>query len=63
MALHNFFGLCFNAIKFIDTKTDKDGMIMLYSEGANYTGNQHLDPLYWIIGTHEQARLKYINLV
>lgn len=34
-------------IDLLETKSYKDGMTVLYSEGTGFTGNQHLTPDYW----------------
>lgn len=34
-----------------------DGMALLYSEGADYTGEQHTQPEYWVAHTHTDLRL------
>lgn len=38
-----------------------DGMCLLYSEGQNFTGSQHLNPLYWVGYTHEDQRLPQVD--
>lgn len=38
-----------------------DGITILYSEGSNFSGNQHLDPKYWTCGTHADLRLPSVN--
>jgi hypothetical protein len=39
----------------------KDGMCLLYSEGQNFSGTQHLNPSYWVGYTHEDQRLPQVN--
>jgi hypothetical protein len=34
-----------------------DGVNLLYSEGPNFTGTQHLDSSYWVAHTHPDLRL------
>jgi len=41
--------------------TDKDGMVVLYSEGENYSGSQDKNESYWIAYTHPDLRLTGIN--
>jgi hypothetical protein len=44
-------------ILFDEKLTDKDGMIMLYSEGQNFSGTQHQEKEYWVAHTHPDLRL------
>lgn len=47
------------SLELFDTQlSENDGMNMLYSEGANFSGNQHEDPSYWIARTHTDLRLE-----
>lgn len=48
-------------ISFFEKKERKDGITILYSEGPNFSGNQHVDFKYWICGTHPDLRLKSVN--
>jgi hypothetical protein len=41
--------------------TEKDGMCLLYSEGLNFIGDQHLDNSYWIGSTHRDQRLSQVD--
>lgn len=36
--------------------TENDGMTLMYSEGQDFTGNQHEDPTYWRAHTHPDLR-------
>lgn len=38
-----------------------DGLILLYSEGENFTGQQHVWNDYWAARTHEGLRFKHVN--
>lgn len=44
----------FEYIKDLDIKDD--GINLLYSEGLNFTGDQHLDKMYWWAHTHPDLR-------
>lgn len=50
------------ALDLIKTKTAKDGLTLLYSEGPHFTGNQHLQPEYWTTRHHDSLHLPLINL-
>lgn len=50
-----------DCIDFLNTKTMKDGMTVLYSEGPNFTGYQYLQPEYWVARTHADQRLKGVK--
>lgn len=41
--------------------TDSDGINLLYSEGENFTGTQHLEKSYWIGYTHPDLRCPGVN--
>jgi hypothetical protein len=44
-------------IAFFDNNmTENDAMTLRYSEGENYTGNQHNEELYWIGFTHTDLK-------
>ena len=49
------------SIYLMDSKNRQDGMAILYSEGQNFNGYQHLDTSYWISQTHESLRLPQID--
>jgi glycosyltransferase involved in cell wall biosynthesis len=50
------------AIMEADAKMGReDGMTLLYSEGADYGGNQHEQPEYWIAHTHTDLRLPGVD--
>jgi hypothetical protein len=51
----------FDAVTLFDQKREIDGMTMLYSEGPNFTGDQHLHPEYWIARTHADNHLPGIK--
>ena len=40
------------AIDFLKTKNKNDGMALVYSEGPNWTGTQHIELSYWTMGFH-----------
>jgi hypothetical protein len=40
---------------------ENDGMCLLYSEGVDYTGDQHLTPEYWVGVTHRDQRHAQVN--
>lgn len=40
---------------------DKDGIILKYSEGENFTGTQHLWKEYWVARTHDGLKFKHIT--
>ena len=44
-----------------DKMQRNDGMALLYSEGADYSGNQHEQPEYWIAHTHTDLRLPGVD--
>jgi hypothetical protein len=47
-----------SAIELFDAELDNDdGMCLLYSEGADYTGTQHEQPDYWIARTHGDLKI------
>lgn len=48
-------------INFMDDKSKKDGMTILYSEGSGYTGTQHLQSEYWIARTHADLRVEEVK--
>jgi hypothetical protein len=39
-----------------DMNIQDDGVNLLYSEGPNFTGNQHVDKMYWYARTHADLR-------
>jgi hypothetical protein len=43
-------------ISFMYERRDCDGMTLKYSEGVNFTGNQHEDDSYWVGRTHPDQR-------
>ncbi len=49
---------CLDLIK---TKPPIDGMTILYSEGMNFSGSQHLDYNYWTARTHGDLRVKQVK--
>ena len=50
-----------NCLDLISTKKPIDGITVLYSEGQNFTGEQHLDLDYWIAKTHGDIQLRQVN--
>jgi hypothetical protein len=50
----NAFDQTFEYISDLDIQDD--GVNLLYSEGPNFTGNQHLDKMYWYAHTHPDLR-------
>jgi len=50
---------CLNLIYGLNNK--KHGLALRYSEGPNFTGNQHNWLEYWLAWTHESLRLKHIQ--
>jgi hypothetical protein len=55
------YGSLAECISIMDTKSEKDGMIMIYSEGQGYTGNQHTIPEYWTCDYHSGLHKKLVN--
>jgi hypothetical protein len=53
------FGKC---IDLMETKTEKDGMTLLYSEGIGFAGEQHNDPSYWVARTHAGLRFPQVKV-
>lgn len=50
------------AIEFFDSNLSRtDGMTLRYSEGENFSGNQHDDLKYWIARTHDDLKLPGIS--
>jgi hypothetical protein len=51
-----------SALNFMmNNSSPNDGMCLRYSEGKNFTGNQHLIDSYWVGSTHEDQRLPQVN--
>ncbi len=49
------------SIRFLETKNKNDALTILYSEGINLSGSQHLDPIYWVARTHADLQLKWVK--
>ena len=41
--------------------TENDAITLRYSEGENYSGNQHNDPTYWVGFTHTDLQQPAVN--
>jgi hypothetical protein len=50
-----------DAIDLLSSKQIIDGLTLLYSEGPNYTGVQHLQNEYWVAHTHPDLRFKKVE--
>ena len=48
-------------ITLMESKDRKDGMTILYSEGAGFTGTQDREPEYWTTAYHDGFKLKKIT--
>jgi len=54
-------GALAECVAVMDTKSSKDGMIMVYSEGPGFSGNQHTIPEYWTCQYHSGLHKKLVN--